>query len=90
VANGGDFAEYYTAAGNDYQWAFTTSVYNLTSPKLNAITALNAVSAGANYVWDNSAGQYLGLKYNNVFSRMGVSAITALEFIFTNQRWGCH
>jgi len=45
VANGGDLLNYYTAAGNDYQWAFTTSVYNLTSPKLNAITALNAVSA---------------------------------------------
>jgi len=46
AANGGDLLNYFSATG-DHQWGFTASVFNLTTPKLNAITALNKVSVTA-------------------------------------------
>lgn len=39
--NNGDLLVYFHATGN-YQWGFTPSVYNLSTPKLLAIDALNA------------------------------------------------
>jgi hypothetical protein len=40
--NGGELLVYYQATG-DYQWGFTSDLYNLSTPKLQAIDALNAV-----------------------------------------------
>lgn len=40
---GGDLLVYYVATG-DYQWGFTDDVYNLATPKLLAIDALNATT----------------------------------------------
>jgi hypothetical protein len=39
--NGGELFVYYQATG-DYQWGFTSDLYNLSAPKLLAIDALNA------------------------------------------------
>jgi hypothetical protein len=39
--NGGDLLVYYVSTGG-YQWGFTSDVYNLSTPKLRAIDALNA------------------------------------------------
>ena len=41
-SNGGELLVYYQATG-DYQWGFTSDLYNLSTPKLLAIDALNAV-----------------------------------------------
>jgi hypothetical protein len=46
AANGGELLNYFTATGNQ-QWGFTASIFNLISPKLNAITALNQTSPAA-------------------------------------------
>jgi hypothetical protein len=40
--SGGELLVYYQATG-DYQWGFTSDLYNLSTPKLQAIDALNAV-----------------------------------------------
>lgn len=40
-SNGGDLLVYYQATG-DYQWGFTSDIYNLSTPKLLATDALNA------------------------------------------------
>jgi hypothetical protein len=44
VANGGELFTYFTSDG-DYQWGFTNNIYNLSTPKLLAIDALNAAPA---------------------------------------------
>lgn len=45
-ANGGDLFVYHTATG-DFQWGFTPSPYNLATPKLKAVDALNASQRAA-------------------------------------------
>ena len=44
VANGGDLLMYFTSVG-DQQWGFTESIFNLSTPKLAAITSLNSTPA---------------------------------------------
>ncbi len=44
AANGGDLLMYFTSVG-DQQWGFTESIFNLSTPKLAAITSLNAAPA---------------------------------------------
>jgi hypothetical protein len=46
AANGGDLLNYFTATGNQ-QWGFTANIFNLNTPKLNAITALNQTAPAA-------------------------------------------
>jgi hypothetical protein len=41
ASNGGELLVYYQATG-DYQWGFTSDLYNLSTPKLRAVDALNA------------------------------------------------
>lgn len=41
-SNSGELLVYFTAATGDYQWGFAPDVYNLSTPKLLAIDALNA------------------------------------------------
>jgi hypothetical protein len=45
-SNGGDLLVYYRATG-DYQWGFTGDIYNLATPKLQAIDLLNSTPSAA-------------------------------------------
>ena len=45
--NNGDLFMYYEATG-DYQWGFTDSIFNMLTPKLRAIDALNSASKAQN------------------------------------------
>jgi hypothetical protein len=60
-ANGGDLLVYYTATG-DYQWGFASDIYNLATPKLDAIDALNATPRAPVSIGTLVPGSVAGIK----------------------------
>jgi hypothetical protein len=76
--NGGDLLVYYRATG-DQQWGFTSDIYNLTTPKLAAIDALNVASRAPLTFGTLVPGSLAGSAANNCSRMWGCSPIATWD-----------
>ncbi|MEK7705725.1 MAG: hypothetical protein AAB426_12255, partial [Myxococcota bacterium] len=88
-SNAGDLLVYYRATG-DYQWGFTPDVYNLSTPKLAAIDALNAAARAPVTLGTPVPGSVAGTASNTCSKIWSCSPLGGWESFGSSVTWASY